>query len=77
MSTAAPARSRHRPDIDDAFKWNLSDIYPDWETWDRARAELNGLIDRYAAFKGTLACAEQDAVTHPRGAPVLQLGLAI
>ena len=55
MSTAAPARSRNRPDIDDAFKWNLSDIYPDWETWDAARAELNGLIDQYAAFRGTLA----------------------
>jgi oligoendopeptidase F len=49
------ARSRNRPDIDDQFKWNLLDIYPDWDTWDRAREELNRNIDRYAAFKGTLA----------------------
>ena len=50
-----PARSRNRPEIDEAFTWNLSDIFPDWETWDVARAELNRLIDEYAAFKGTLA----------------------
>jgi phosphoribosyl 1,2-cyclic phosphodiesterase len=35
------------------------------------------VVLKATAFKGTLACAEQDAVTHPRGAPVLQLGLAI
>ncbi|MHB1313071.1 MAG: MBL fold metallo-hydrolase [Gemmatimonadaceae bacterium] len=39
---------------------------------DAARGALKG-----TAFKGSLACAEQDAVTHPRGAPGLQLGLAI
>jgi oligoendopeptidase F len=55
MSPSAPSRSRNRPDIDDQFKWNLLDIYPDWDAWDRAREELNRLIDRYAALKGTLA----------------------
>jgi oligoendopeptidase F len=56
MTTApAPERSRNRVDIDDAYKWNLSDIYPDWESWDRAMAELDRRIDEYAAFKGTLA----------------------
>jgi len=39
---------------------------------DAARGALKA-----TAFRGTLECAEQDAVTHPRGAPVLQLGLAI
>jgi len=39
---------------------------------DAARGALKA-----TAFKGTLECAEQDGVTHPRGAPVLQLGLAI
>src|SRR5690348_14389867 len=55
MSTMAAPRTRNRADIDDAHKWNLSDIYGDWSEWDRARAELDRLIDEYAAFKGTLA----------------------
>jgi oligoendopeptidase F len=46
---------RTRADIEDSYKWNLNDIYPDWEAWDRARAELERRIDEYAALKGTLA----------------------
>src|ERR1041385_7597740 len=56
MTTAPPpTRSRNRPDIDEAFKWNLSDIYPDWQVWDSARAELDRRIDEFAGLKGTLA----------------------
>ena len=55
MATAPTQRSRNRQDTDNAFKWNLEDIYPDWATWDRARAELDRRIDEYAALKGTLA----------------------
>jgi oligoendopeptidase F len=56
MATApSPARSRNRQDIGDEFKWNLLDIYPDWESWDRARTELDRRVDEYAALKGTLA----------------------
>ena len=46
---------RSRTEIEDAYKWNLADIYPDWVAWDRARAELERRIDEYAALKGTLA----------------------
>jgi oligoendopeptidase F len=49
------ARSRNRQEIDPSFTWNLSDIYPDWPSWDAARAELDRRIDEYAALKGTLA----------------------
>jgi oligoendopeptidase F len=52
MATAP--RSRNRPDIDEVHKWNLADIYPDWEAWERARATLDGRIEEYAALKGTL-----------------------
>ena len=45
---------RTRAEVEDAHKWNLADIYPDWETWDRARAELERRIEEYAALKGTL-----------------------
>jgi oligoendopeptidase F len=54
MSTTAPARSRNRADIADSHKWDLSHIYPDWDAWDRARAELETRIGEYAALKGTL-----------------------
>ena len=42
-------------EIPDKFKWNLGDIYPDWETWEAAYKQLEAGIARYAAFKGTLA----------------------
>jgi oligoendopeptidase F len=54
MATATPARSRNRADIAESDKWNLDDIYPDWEAWERAKAELDRLIGEYAALKGTL-----------------------
>ena len=48
-------RSRKRGEIPDRFKWNLNDIFPDWETWENAYKRLDGGIERYAALKGTLA----------------------
>jgi oligoendopeptidase F len=55
MAAPSSTRSRHRADIADADKWDLSDIYRDWSAWDADRTELEALIDQYAAFKGTLA----------------------
>jgi oligoendopeptidase F len=55
MSTTAPARPRTRSEIDDAHKWNLLDIYPDWRAWETDLAQLDRLITDYAALKGTLA----------------------
>ncbi len=49
------ARSRNRDDIDDRFKWNLSDIFTSWEEWEASYKELEVGIDKYAALKGTLA----------------------
>jgi oligoendopeptidase F len=54
MAASPPPRSRNRSDIDDGDKWDLADIYPDWDAWDRDRGTLDRLIDRYAALKGTL-----------------------
>jgi oligoendopeptidase F len=50
-----PPRSRNRQEIADSFKWNLSDIYADWQSWEVARARLEERIAEYAALKGTLA----------------------
>lgn len=60
--TQAPD-TRHRADIDAEFKWNLSDIYPDWPAWDAAVADLDRGIDEYAALKGTIASGP-DALLH-------------
>ena len=56
-ATAEPpqARSRKRDDIDSRYKWNLSDIFPDWSAWEASYAKLDAGIDRYAALKGTLS----------------------
>ena len=55
MTPTATARPRNRAEIDVGHKWNLDDIYTDWETWERARVELEQRIGEYAALKGTLA----------------------
>src|SRR5918992_4687117 len=56
VSSAPPqARSRRREEIADRFKWNLTDIFPDWEQWEGAYRTLESGIERYAALKGTLA----------------------
>ena len=48
-------RSRRRDEVPDRFKWNLTDIFPDWETWEAGYKELEAGIAKYAALKGTLA----------------------
>ena len=55
MSTMSDARPRERAAIDDRHKWNLADIYPDWQAWESARAQLERRIEDYAALRGTLA----------------------
>jgi oligoendopeptidase F len=52
---APTTRSRKREDIADRFKWNLADIFRDWEEWDAAYKRLEEGIGRYATLKGTLA----------------------
>jgi len=44
----------NRDSIPDAYKWNLSDIYPDWETWEIGLANLDTMMNGYADLKGTL-----------------------
>ena len=46
---------RERHEIDEAHRWNLRDIFDDWDQWRSALGELERLIDRYAALQGTLA----------------------
>lgn len=44
-----------RDEIPDQYKWNLNDIYPDWDAWAADMQRLEGLMGEYTALKGTLA----------------------
>jgi oligoendopeptidase F len=46
---------RDREKIADRFKWNLTDIFPDWDVWQTSFDELDRKIGQYAALQGTLA----------------------
>ena len=56
-------RSRRREEVADRFKWNLSDIFPDWSAWEAAYKQLETGIDRYASLKGTLAAGSDALLT--------------
>lgn len=53
-SIAGPG-TLNRDEIPDKYKWDLSDIYPDWESWEEDLNRLETMMDDYAALKGTLA----------------------
>ena len=44
-----------RSEIPDEYKWDLTDIYADWDAWETDFTELKETMDEYAAFKGRLA----------------------
>ena len=48
-------RSRNRAEVDDRFKWSVTDIFPDWEAWEAGYKTLEAGVERYATLKGTLA----------------------
>ena len=55
-ASGVPAtRTRRRDEMPDRYKWNLSDIFADWEVWEAGFSRLDAGIDQYAALKGTLA----------------------
>src|SRR4051812_28109855 len=58
LSTAeAPAATtlRERAQIDDRYKWNLHTIFPDWQAWYAAYAELDRKVGEFASLQGTLS----------------------
>jgi len=53
--TSAPALvTPERSAVDPAYTWDLSAIYPSWEAWDAALADLESRIEGFAGFAGTL-----------------------
>jgi oligoendopeptidase F len=53
--TAIPSTLRERAEIDDRYKWNLQSIFPAWDAWEAAYAELDARIQQFAGLQGTLA----------------------
>src|SRR5687768_14737158 len=53
MSSTA-TRSRERQEIAEKFKWNLYDIFSDWDAWEAAYRTIEAGIEKYAALKGRL-----------------------
>jgi len=54
LSLGLSAFARERADIDDKYKWDLSDLYADTEAWTAAKAELEKQIPVVAGFQGRL-----------------------
>jgi oligoendopeptidase F len=56
-SSAAPAPSLvpSRESLDPKYTWDLSSIFPSWEAWEAAFAELDRGIDAYRKYEGTLS----------------------
>jgi oligoendopeptidase F len=54
-SSVAPAAVvRERSEIAPAYTWDLSSIFASWDGWEQAYLELEGAIERYRAYEGTL-----------------------
>jgi oligoendopeptidase F len=52
-------QTRRREDVPERFKWKLSDIFPDWNSWEAGYKQLEAGIDRYASLKGTLSAGPE------------------
>lgn len=51
----AQERSLNRDEIPAKYKWNLSDIYPNWQAWEKGMAEMEQKMAVIAGLKGTLS----------------------
>ncbi len=55
VSQTLIAAPRERADIDSQYKWDLNDIYSDWDAWEQDFQCLEGLMDKYSKLKGSLS----------------------
>lgn len=60
-SFAAP-NTLNRDSIPDKYKWDLSDIYPNWDAWQQGYDRLDSLMKAFAALQGTLANGPEAAL---------------
>jgi oligoendopeptidase F len=55
ISAVAQQRTLDRDKIEDKYKWNLKDIYPDWGSWEKGLTDLDMKMEAFAGLKGTLS----------------------
>lgn len=55
LSADILAQVKDRSEIDDNLKWNLNDLYPTVEDWQKAKNELDAKISDITTYKGKLA----------------------
>lgn len=55
----ASPNTRNRDSIPDQYKWDFTDIYPDWDAWQAGLTRLQELMDEFAGLKGTLSQGPQ------------------
>src|SRR5690554_2354542 len=48
-------KTRDRNEIDSRYKWDLNDIYPDWESWEQELVAVRALMDDFVALKGLMS----------------------
>lgn len=60
MITSSISQERDRSKISDKYKWNLADIYPNDETWKKAKNQFVSELSALDQFKGTLAQSPQN-----------------
>lgn len=56
--------TRVRKEIPEEYHWNPNHIFPTWEKWESACAELDALIEKLASFKGTMNQGSQHLYTY-------------
>ncbi|MBU8872010.1 MAG: oligoendopeptidase F [Gemmatimonadales bacterium] len=49
----------NRDEIPDKYKWDLNEIYPDWETWENDLGRIEEMMDQYTKLQGSLAGGPQ------------------
>ena len=54
------ARAEERAAIDEKYKWNLAEIFPNEQAWDKERQSIGVEIGKVAARKGTLGRSAED-----------------
>lgn len=48
-----------RENIDNKYKWNLSDIYANWESWEKDLENLKEIIKEIPTFETSITADEK------------------
>ena len=65
LTATDPVQSQTRPraEVPLEHTWNIADLYPDTDAWQKAKDELNELAPGITAFQGRLAGSARDLCT--------------